>query len=121
MLSYNIVSAQNYETALGANMQTPLFYNLQFIPALKLLRDYGPWHPYVGGSFAVSLISEGVVEIRDQENYVLPNYKVKSYGEINAGVENTLWERYSGYAQVSAYFAGVRGVAVQVGLRGYFD
>jgi hypothetical protein len=121
MLSYNMVHAQDYKTALGSDISTPYFQNLQLVPAIKLLRDYNAWHPYVGGSYAVSLANSGTVEIQSEENYKLPQYKIKSYAEVNAGIENTLWERYSGYAQVSGYFGGVRGVAVQIGLRGYLD
>ncbi len=118
MAAYNLGNAQDYTTELGANMHSNTMHNVQLTPAVKLVADVDGWHPYANISYAFNVLNSSYVSAN---NVVLPEFAVKNYIEYGVGVENTFLERYSGYVQVSGYGSGVKGIGVQIGLRGFID
>ena len=115
---YNMSNLQDYVTANGADIKSDSFHNVLLIPSAKIMASLHGWYPYLSGNIFINTLQKGDVKA---DGLLLPEYKVKSYGEISLGVENTFLEDYSGYAQVSLFRGGVTGYALQIGLRGYID
>ena len=115
---YNISNLQNYTTATFARMYSTRFQNFLLIPSVKFMASYGNWFPYLGISYNLGNAQIGKVIANE---LTLPKYKLKNFGEISAGVENTFFKNYSGYVQLSTYVGNSKGVAFQMGIRGYLD
>lgn len=117
-LLYNGSNLQNYKTTNGAEIKSDSFHNLLLVPSAKIMASLSGWYPYLSGNIFINSLQKGDVKAND---ILLPEYKIGNYVEASLGVENTFLKNYSGYAQVSVFRGGVRGYALQVGLRGYID
>ncbi len=115
---YNYSNLQNYITANLAQIYSTRFHNFLLTPSLKLMISTDSWYPYVGVSYNFSEKQKGSVTAN---NLVLSEYKIKNFGEISVGIENNFFKNYSGYAQLSSYIGSARGVALQMGVRGYLN
>ena len=115
---YNYSSLQNYLTANLARMYSTRYHNFVLTPSLKLMASCNGWYPYVGASYNISNNQKGRAIAND---LVLPEYKIKNFGEVSVGIENTFFKDYSGYVQLSAYIGSSKGAALQMGLRTYLD
>ena len=115
---YNYSSLQNYTTANLARMYSTRFHNFVLTPSVKLMASLGGWYPYIGASYNFSEKQKGEVIAND---LTLTKYKLRSFGELSVGLENTFLKNYSGYVQVSAYTGSSKGVSLQMGLRAYID
>lgn len=118
MAFYNLSNLQDYTTANGANMQSTRFQNILLTPSLKIMGAYKGWYPYLSFAYNFNTWQKGSIKADD---LALPEYKLKSIGELGIGIENTFWKDYSGYVQLSGYLGGSRGLIFQMGLRGYIN
>lgn len=115
---YNHSSLQDYTTVNGATISSSNFHNVVLSPSAKIMASINGWYPYLSGSINISTIQTGKVVADD---LTLPKYKLPNYVEGSIGIENTFFKDYSGYVQVSGYAGNMRGIAFQMGLRGYLD
>ena len=115
---YNLSNLQNYTTANHAQINSTRFHNWLLTPSVKFMIDADGWYPYAGISYNFSQKQKGSVTAND---FALAKYKLKNYGEVSVGIENTFLKTYSGYAQISTYLGNSKGVSLQMGFRGYFN
>lgn len=118
MFAYNLVNSQDYMTDLGAPINSDKLHNFQIVPGIKLMANVYGWHPYLNASYSYNAMNSSKVQV---EEFVLPEFRTKSYFEYGIGLENTFLENYSGYFQLSGYAQGITGFSLQVGLRGYIN
>ena len=114
----DLSNLQNYTTANYARIQSTRFHNLLLTPSVKLMINADGWFPYVGASYNFSQKQKGEVTANDT---TVSQYKLKNFGELSIGIENTFLKNYSGYVQLSTYVGSSKGVAFQMGVRGYLE
>ena len=117
-VSYSYIKAHNYTNAAGVKMRGQGLRTLQLQPEVMLVVNMeNNWQPYAGAGISWN-VTKGTDTTANGE--VLPEMKVRPYGEYKLGVQKIWLNGLSGYTQAVVRSGGRKGVEFDAGLRWAF-
>lgn len=115
-MSYSFVAPLNdYTLKNGVRIKNSNLNTIQLAPGLKFIGNlkYG-WQPYLNFRMVWNILDDSKVKAAEVS---LPETSVKPYFEYGLGVQKSIGERFSGFAQAMFRAGGRIGAAFSLGFR----
>ncbi len=115
MMSYNMIKTLNYTNAAGVRINSDPMHTIMLNPNVRFVANLkNGWQPYASVGMIWNLMNNTNV---DANGNVLPKMHTKPYVEYGVGLQKTVGERFTGFAQAMVRGGGRNGVALTLGFR----
>ncbi len=116
-LGYHYIHTPDYRDASNNLISSDGLNIFTVTPEIKFSINYGDYKPFVAASYHWNIHSGGDVTAGDA---LLPNLTADSYAEYSIGLDATITQNISGYAQINATQGDVEGYGAQAGIKWEF-
>lgn len=118
LMSYTLVTADNYSNAAGVKINADPLHAFQISPNIRLIMNTeGGWQPYLTAGMNWNIMNDA--EFRANAA-TLPYLSVKPYVQYGLGIQRTINDNFTAYAQVLLRHGGRNGIAGNAGLKYIF-
>ena len=115
MLSYSMIKTLDYTNAAGVRINADPLHTIMLNPNVRFVANLkNGWQPYASVGMIWNLMNKTNM---DANGHVLPQMHTKPYVEYGVGLQKSIGERFTGYAQAMMRNGGRNGIALTVGFR----